>query len=263
MHKPVFFKLKVIIIFLLSILFSCAHSHEFWLEPENFNSTSEKSIIHIKIGTKFNGSKFGFKKKFKDKLYKENFYEGKNELNQKDGSFPAFTFNISDKFNIITYVNRFNFLKYRSLKGFENFLSEQNLTEIIKNYDRDKIPTEYYKRFAKTIINYNSDNFFVQKPTLDFEIIVLNKKKNLAELALFKDGDPLKNWPVEIFSKDIRGVVFSKKTKTNNKGIFDINLIKNRTYLVNSVTVFSTEEKPELNLNADWISYWASLTFQN
>ena len=68
-------------------------AHEFWLEPENFNTSSNSSIIHIKIGTGFIGTEFGFKKKFKDKLYKETNKEGRINLEQKDGSFPAFKFN--------------------------------------------------------------------------------------------------------------------------------------------------------------------------
>ena len=59
---------KIIIIIKSLLFFSNANSHEFWLEPENFNTSSESSIIHIKIGTGFIGTEFGFKKKFKDRL---------------------------------------------------------------------------------------------------------------------------------------------------------------------------------------------------
>lgn len=255
---------KIIIIIKSLLFFSNANSHEFWLEPENFNTSSDSSIIHIKIGTGFIGTEFGFKKKFKDKLYKENNKEGRINLEQEDGSFPAFNFNLSEKFNIITYVNNFTLLKYRSLKGFENFLEEQNLTEIIKDYDQNKIPTEHYKRFAKTILNFNNSGFFVEKPTLDFEIIVKDKSnQNLLKLGIFLDGVAVKNWPVEIFSKDKNNKIFSEKLKTDKNGNFSVTRFKDRTYLINSVYVFQTKEKPELQLSSDWVSYWASLTLSN
>ena len=238
-------------------------AHEFWLEPENFNTSSDSSIIHIKIGTGFIGTEFGFKKKFKDKLYKES-NKGRINLEQEDGSFPAFKFNLSEKLNIITYVNNFTLLKYRSLKGFENFLKEQNLTSIIKNYDQNKIPTEHYKRFAKTILNFDKSSFFVEKPTLAFEIILLNKvDKNLLKFGVFHNGKLVKNWPVEIFSKNKNGEIFTEQLKTDNKGNFNLTIFKERVYLINSVLVFKPKDKPELNLSSDWISFWASLTFQN
>ena len=239
-------------------------AHEFWLEPENFNTSSESSIIHIKIGTGFIGTEFGFNKKFKDRLYKENNKEGRINLEQEDGSFPAFNFNLSEKFNIITYINNFTLLRYRSLKGFENFLEEQNLTEIIQDYDRNKIPTEHYKRFAKTILNFNKPEFFVEKPTLDFEIIVKDKSdQNLLKLGIFLNGVAVKNWPIEIFSKDKNNKIFVEKLITDKNGNFNLSLLKDRFYLINSVYVFKTKDKPELQLNSDWVSYWASLTLSN
>ena len=264
--KLVIVKTKLInFIALAIILFPINLSaHEFWLEPENFNTSSESSIIHIKIGTGFIGTEFGFKKKFKDRLYKENKKEGRINLEQEDGSFPAFNFNLSEKFNIITYVNNFTLLKYRSLKGFENFLEEQNLTEIIQDYDRNKIPTEHYKRFAKTILNFNKPEFFVEKPTLDFEIIVKDKSdQNLVKLGIFLDGVAVKNWPVEIFSKDKNNKIFVEKLITDKNGNFNLSLLKDRFYLINSVYVFKTKDKPELQLTSDWVSYWASLTLSN
>ena len=264
--KQVIAKTKLIkFIVIAIILFPLnLYAHEFWLEPENFNTSSDKSIIHIKIGTEFKGTEFGFKKKFRDKLYKENNKEGRINLEQKDGSFPAFTFNISEEFNIITYVNNFVLLKYRSLKGFENFLEEQNLAGVIRNYDQNKIPTEHYKRFAKTILNFNKSSFFIEKPTLDFEIILLDKvDKNSLKFGVFHNGKLVKNWPVEIFSKNINGEIFIEQLKTDSKGNFDLAIYKERVYLINSVLVLKSKDKPELNLSSDWISYWASLTFKN
>ena len=150
------------------------------------------------------------------------------------------------------------------MKGFENFLKEQNLTSIIKNYDQNKIPTEHYKRFAKTILNFDKSSFFVEKPTLAFEIILLNKvDKNLLKFGVFHNGKLVKNWPVEIFSKNKSGEILIEQLKTDNKGNFNLTIFKERIYLINSVLVFRARKKPELNLSCEWISYWASLTFQN
>ena len=87
--------------------------------------------------------------------------------------------------------------------------------------------------------------------------------KNSLKFGAFHNGKLVKNWPVEIFSKNINGEIFIEQLKTDSKGNFDLAIYKERVYLINSVLVLKSKDKPELNLSSDWISYWASLTFQN
>ena len=87
--------------------------------------------------------------------------------------------------------------------------------------------------------------------------------KNLLKFGVFHNGKLVKNWPVEIFSKNINGEILTEQLKTDSKGNFNLTIFKERVYLINSVLVFKPKDKPELNLSSDWISFWASLTFQN
>ena len=96
---------------------------------------------------------------------------------------------------------------------------------------------------------------------LDFAL--LKNSQNLLKFGVFHNGKLVKNWPVEIFSKNNNGEILTEQLKTDNKGNFDLTIFKERVYLINSVLVFKAKDKPELNLSSDWISYWASLTFQN
>ena len=82
------------------------------------------------------------------------------------------------------------------------------------------------------------------------------------KFGIFHNGKLVKNWPVEIFIKNKNGKIFIEQLKTDNKGNFDLNIFKEKVYLINSVLVFKSKDRPELNLSSDWISYWASLTFQ-
>ena len=86
--------------------------------------------------------------------------------------------------------------------------------------------------------------------------------KNLLKFGVFHNGKLVKNWPVEIFSKNNNGKILTEQLKTDNKGNFDLTIFKERVYLINSVLVFKSKDKPGLNLSSDWVSYWASLTFQ-
>ena len=87
--------------------------------------------------------------------------------------------------------------------------------------------------------------------------------KNLIKFGVFHNCKLVKNWPVEIFSKNNNGEILTEQLKTDNEGNFDLAIYKERVYLINSVLVFKSKDKPELNLSSDWVSYWTSLTFQS
>ena len=156
-------------------------AHELWLEPVNFKfNNKEVSKIHINIGQNFMGTPFGYYDPNKKSLYLENINKVK-DLPQRDGNFPAIQTLIPDKgFHVLTYETNYELLKYESLEKFEDFLKEQNFQSVVDKFDRNNLPTENYKRFAKTLITDGNKDFFIQKPKLDFEIIALNSPYNLS-----------------------------------------------------------------------------------
>ena len=243
------------------------HAHELWLEPINFKfNNKEVSKIHIKVGQNFNGSPFGYYDPNKKNLYLENKNKVMN-LSQRDGNFPAIQTLILDKgFHVLTYETNFEFLKYESLKKFKDFLKEQGLFNSAGNIDINKIPTENYKRFAKTLMTDGYKEFFIQKPKLDFEIIALNSpynlNNNLFEFQLFEKGNPLENWQIIVFSRDKENS-YKEIVKTNINGIGIIRVFKNRTYLLSSVKLEKANYIEKLKYKSDWFSFWASLTFKN
>ena len=92
------------------------------------------------------------------------------------------------------------------LEKFEDFLKEQNFESTLDKFDKNKLPTESYRRFAKALMTDGNKSFFIQKPKLDFEIIALTSpyklKEELFEFQLFEKGNPLENWQITIFSRD-------------------------------------------------------------
>ena len=133
-------------------------------------------------------------------------------------------------------------------------------------FDKNNLPTENYKRFAKTLMTDGNKDFFIQKPKLDFEIIALNSpynlNNNLFEFQLFEKGNPLENWQITIFSRDKENS-YKEIVKTNRNGIGIIKVIKSRTYLLSSVKLEKANYIEKLKYKSDWFSFWASLTFKN
>ena len=243
-----------------------SHAHELWLEPVKFKfNNKEVSKIHINIGQNFIGSPFGYYDPSKKNLYLEN----KNQLinlPQRDGNFPAIQTQILDKgFHILNYETNYEFLKYESIEKFEDFLKEQNFESTLYKFDKNKLPTESYRRFAKALMTDGNKSFFIQKPKLDFEIIPLTSpyslKDGLFKFQLFEKGNPLENWQITIFSRDEENS-YKEIVKTNPNGVGKIRIFENRTYLLSAVKLDKANYIEKLKHKSDWLSLWASLVFK-
>ncbi|MDA7488159.1 DUF4198 domain-containing protein [Candidatus Pelagibacter ubique] len=255
-----------VILLLTTFLKFNVHAHELWLEPINFKfNNNEVSKIHIKVGQNFNGSPFGYYDPNKKNLYLENKNKVIN-LPQRDGNFPAIQTLILDKgFHILNYETNYEFLKYESIEKFEDFLKEQNFESTLNKFDKNKLPTESYRRFAKALMTNGNKSFFIQKPKLDFEIIALtspyNLKEEIFEFQLFEKGSPLENWQITIFSRDEENS-YKEIVKTNPNGVGKIRIFENRTYLLSAVKLDKANYIEKLKYKSDWFSLWASLTFK-
>ena len=255
-----------VILLLTTFLKFNVHAHELWLEPINFKfNNKEVSKIHIKVGQNFNGSPFGYYDPNKKNLYLENKNKVIN-LSQRDGNFPAIQTLILDKgFHILNYETNYEFLKYESLEKFKDFVKEQDLLRSTGNIDINKIPTENYRRFAKTLMTDGHKDFFIQKPKLDFEIIALtspyNLQEELFEFQLFEKGSPLKNWQITIFSRDEENN-YKDIVKTNPNGVSRIKIFDNRSYLLSAVKLDKANYLEKIKYKSDWFSLWASITFK-
>ena len=255
-----------VIIFLVTFLKIKVHAHELWLEPINFNFNNKELFkTNINIGQDFKGSPFGFYSPNKKNLYLENRNKV-TKLSQRDGDFPAIQMLISEQgFHVLNYETNNEFLKYDSVEKFEDFVKEQGLQSTIDKFDRNKIPTENYRRFAKVLITDGNKGFFIQKSKLDFEIIALSTpyklKNSFFEFQLFEKNKPLGNWQITIFSKDENNT-YKEKIKTNSNGVGKIRTIENRTYLLSAVKLNKANYFQKLKFKSDWFSLWASLVIK-
>ena len=255
-----------VIIFLVIFLKIKVHAHELWLEPINFNFNNKELFkTNINIGQDFMGSPFGFYSPNKKSLYLENRNKV-TQLSQRDGDFPAIQILISEQgFHVLNYETNNEFLKYDSVEKFEDFVKEQGLQSTIDKFDRNKIPTENYRRFAKVLITDGNKGFFIQKSKLDFEIIALSTpyklKNSFFEFQLFEKNKPLANWQITIFSKDENNT-YKEKIKTNSNGVGKIRTIENRTYLLSAVKLNKANYFQKLKFKSDWFSLWASLVIK-
>ena len=167
--------------------------------------------------------------------------------------------------NKIIESKKKTFIKKNKINEIGKLLNEQNLISFKNSIEKNKIPTESYKRFAKILLSDGSNDFFIQEPNLDFEFIALNspydQNNNFFEFQLYKKAKPFGNWDVTVFSKDDENV-FKEIVKTNPNGIGKLRLFDNRIYLLSAVDLRKADYMDKIKHKSDWLSFWASLVFK-
>ena len=78
---------------------------------------------------------------------------------------------------------------------------------------------------------------------------------------MFNKNKPLGNWQITTFSKDKKNT-YKEKIKTNLNGIGEIKVFEGRTYLLSAVRLNKTNYLEKIKYKSDWLSLWASLTFE-
>jgi len=64
-----------------------------------------------------------------------------------------------DKVSYLNYETNYEFLKYESIEKFEDFIKEQNFESTLDKFDKNKLPTESYRRFAKALMTDGNKGF--------------------------------------------------------------------------------------------------------
>jgi uncharacterized GH25 family protein len=258
---------KVVFVSLL-ILFTVATSfaHEFWLALEKFIlKAGEKAKLSFLVGENFTGEIW------KGSL--ASFYlfssEGKKDISflfpTKPEEGATLTFD-KEGTHLLAFNSQNKFIELSPDK-FLAYLEEDGLEEVIalrqQRNETEKNGRETYQRCAKTLIQVGEkkDNTFSINAGLPLEIIPeknpykLASNENLKIKILFQNK-PLSNSLVKIWHKK-GGKVSKTEQKTDAKGFISFKVEKQGEWMISIVKMI-----PNMNPEqADWQSYWASLTF--
>ena len=259
---------KLIFIIILSSISNISFSHEFWIDPVNYNLKSEDIIsAGVFIGDNFEGSQIAFSKKYFKSL---NLFSNnkKININGRLGDFPAISIKETFKgLNIIQIESEINYVHYKNLLKFDVFSRKKGYRDLadkhrIKNYPENFV--ESYKRYAKSLVSVENINGNDVDTNMELELIFLdnplkNLKKNKRVLLEYQNKF-LSNHQVTVMS--FREDYFKKEDfKTNNEGYFEFIFKKDTKYLIESVVIIEGSNKKK-DKYAKWHSLWASYTLK-
>lgn len=251
---------------ILSIRTLCAH--EFWIEPSNFQAELNDRIdVQIFVGEPFRGEKV-----VRNPLHFSRFQLVNNnselDIIGLDGKDPAGLLRIKEAgLHFINYVSRQQ-SNYLEAEEFEDYLIEDGLERIkaIRKQDgtSDQPGRELYSRYAKSIVvvdkSKNSQGYDrILGQTLEIvpekNPFFLSEKEKMSFLIYFK-GEPVEGMLVRAVNKRNPNQILRTRTDSNGRAYFQID--QEGVWLISGVHMMEALD----NVEADWESFWASLTFE-
>lgn len=256
-------------------------AHEFWLQPSAFFAQPGQVIpVQVMVGEHFNGERSAGKKV---RLVQYVHWVGgaKEDLTPQltQGHYGVVPLRIAVAgTHLVGFANTNSYLSMRA-DSFLLYLQEDGLNQVIrlrqKRHETKTQSREFYRRCVKTLIQagpvQSADKTFSLDTGMPLEIIPLEnpyskKPGGLAEFKLVFNHKPLANALVRYWTRPFgpandltdgkpTGLVEAHQ-RSDAQGCvrFHLRSGQNMVSLVHMVPTTNTNE-------ADWQSYWGSLTF--
>jgi uncharacterized GH25 family protein len=268
---------KTILLLGIIVISIIAPAHEFWLSPQKFfYSIREMANIRFLLGEGFKGDNWsGNREKIEQLVYytpsgKMVDISDKVSLNKGDSlQLPL----QESGTHMIIFNSKNSFISLDATK-FNAYLQEDGLDNAIRyrkeNHQENQKSTEHYQRSIKTLlqISEKSTDACTKPTSLPLDIIpeinpyaipILDSKKGPVKVRfriLFK-GQPLVNTLVKIWYRLPGKIPRMDTFRTDKKGRITAERHPG-PYMVSCVYM----ERTTGNEEAEWQSYWGSLSFE-
>ena len=244
-------------------------AHDFWLDPSTFHAQPGESVsLTLRVGENLQGDTLPYINDwFSD--YSVLSDSGARSIEGIMGDDPAGRFIAeASGIHLVGYRSTNSFVELESQK-FHDYLAKEGLESVIEIRDQrgdgDSKGLEYYSRCAKTLVSVGdkwSGNIFNKALGYTLELIPERNPYGMSPgeslpIQLLYLSEPIKDVLVVAFTQDEPEKKVS--ARTDESGRVDLKLDLSGVWLVKAVHIIET---PADEKNADWESFWASLTFR-
>lgn len=264
-------KKTVVLALMLASQGVSAMAHEYWLEPRIYKVEKGETLTgDLKNGQNFKGSSFGYVDTHFDQ-FTITGPNGTENVTGRNGDRPAlkttppaeglYSVSYQGKFDKITFTNPDKLKHYVEYEGFKGVLerhAERGLPET-KFF-------EQYARCAKALFQVGSPDANNRQDTLTgmkFELVAEANPYTLSEadtlpVRLYWEGKPMADVQIRMFQ--INDELKTKEIRTDSDGRAVFGLSGGGKYMLNAVHIYEGDDDPATE-TAEWVSYWASLSF--
>lgn len=265
---------KIFVVVGLCLGVGAALAHEFWLQPSRFFATVGDTInVQVLVGENFLGERSEGKKN-RIIQYRHHTADGTRDLTPAltGDTYGAVSVTLSTPgTHLFTFANTPKFLSMKA-DSFLLYLQEDGLDNVItarrQRGDSDKPSRELYQRCVKALLQVGPkpDGTFAKNIGMPLEILAVTNPygQRPGQLAtfrvLFRDkplaGALVRYWNRDSANRSGGTPAVEEKQRSNAQGEVGFTLRAGQN-MVSVVRMVPYDDPAQ----ADWISYWGSLTF--
>ncbi len=249
-----------------SLMLAPAVAHEFWIEPALYRVPPKSTIdIRLRVGANFEGQVV--KRSAKRVVRFEALGPGgQRPVMGDDGAEPAGSVALDEPgLHIIVHQNSHAKTELEAAK-FNAYLKDEGLDAIVKEREArgesQKPGREAYARYAKALVCVGADKGGEDRPVgLPLELVLEGKvcelkAGNKLMLKLLFEGKPLEGAQLTALSRKAPNKRIVTRTDKDGRAAFELD--DAGVWLIAGVYM---QPAPKA-LEADWESFWASITFE-
>ncbi len=243
-----------------------AISHEFWIDPVQSTPKVGATVpVVFRIGQDFKGNTYPFVRALSERFVVRDG-RGERPVKTLDGDDPAadITF-ASPGLAIIAHQRKPEDVVFETFAKFEENLVYEGLEAFVSVHRRLGKPMsgirELYARCAKALVSVGGVTSGSDRAVgLPLELVAEKNPYGLnagdvLPVRLVYNGKPIAGALVKTFNRDAAGS--PRLARTDADGRVTVTLSHRGEYLVSAVHMI----EPPSGTKADWVSFWASLTF--
>jgi len=260
-------RLRGLLLAALALLAAPLRAHDFWIEPSTFQPAVGATVdVRLFVGQKFRGDALP-----RNPAMIERFVlasdEGVTAVSGRAADEPAGRVRIeAPGLQLIGYRSRHTALSLEPAK-FEEYLREEGLEWVIaeraKRGQSQKPSRELFSRCAKALLSAGEGGQTGYDRPFGFVLELIPERNPYALKAgdelpvrIFYDGRPLSGALVAALPREEPDKKLSQRSDANGRVTF--RLPADGVWLVKAVHMIPASG----NVDADWESLWASLTFE-
>jgi len=261
---------------LIPTLFAClsalpATAHELWIEPLAFQiQLDSKFEAHIVNGQEFNGMRLAYiPRRF------ENFVvvndAGIQAIDGRIGDVPAVQADaLPEGLNVLAYKSRVATVEYETYDKFQSFVDHKSLGITQEDHEARGLPLENffeaYWRYSKSLVAVGDGAGADRRLGLETEIVALENPYadeigDTLDVQLFYLEQPVADYQIEIFERDMEGAVTIQTVQTNDEGIASIPVRAAHDYMLDAVILREPSAELAEKTQTVWETLWANMTF--
>lgn len=248
-----------------------ADAHDYWLQPERFDTAAGKELdVQLFVGDHFVS---GAERPYQARMTVDFRLIGLKHIvdlkpEAKDGGRPFATIQPQRNGSHLVVLERdWSHIELEPEK-FNSYLEHEGLSRIVelrkKASEDHAVGKERYRRYLKTLIHVGGKDDMTYKKKVGHRLEILPQAnpslvksgQRLEFLVLF-DDIPLRNAQVSAYNR-VGEDVKTQESRTNERGRIQFELDRPGVWLVRLVHMRRCSEKTD---DADWESFWAAYTF--